>query len=210
MKQVRAQVRSQKLHNPIFFSVPISEFEHACADVVSLVRPDTIIADVCSVKVHPVRVMQKVFPESQPILGTHPLFGPDSIKQYGVAGRKVVMCPVRIDEQAYRALTDTFLAIGLHVIESTPDQHDRDMAHSHALIHFIGRGLAALPIHEQEIATVDHEAFLRVQRMVTNDTWQLFFDMQTYNPYARVQRLTLLAALHELEKKLAEHQEAQE
>jgi prephenate dehydrogenase len=191
----------------LFISVPISEFEKVCASVAPFVRADTIIADVCSVKVYPVAVMRRVFPESQPIFATHPLFGPDSVAQLGVEGRKIVVSGVRLPSRQYQELIEMFKTIGLHVIEASPEHHDREMAHSHALIHFVGRGLAGVQMKQQEIATPDHESFLRVQKMVTNDTWRLFLDMQTYNPYARLNRATFLATLLELERKIAEHQE---
>lgn len=191
----------------VFISVPISEFEGMCAKLVPLVREDTIVADVCSVKVYPVSVMKKVFPKSQPIIATHPLFGPDSVARLGVPGRKLVLCNVTAPEERYNAILEIFLAVELRVIETTPESHDRDMARSQALIHFIGRGIAGVGLEEQEVETPDYESFLRLQKMVVNDTWQLFFDMQTYNPYARLQRQTLLAHLQELERKLSETQE---
>jgi prephenate dehydrogenase len=191
----------------VFISVPISEFEGMCHQIAPLVRKDTVVADVCSVKVYPVSVMKKVFPESQPIIATHPLFGPDSAARLGVPGLKLVVCNVRASEHTYGALLEVFLSIGLRVIETTPEAHDRDMARSQALIHFIGRGIAGVGLAEQEIETPDYESFLRLQKMVVNDTWQLFFDMQTYNPYAKLQRQTLLAHPQELERKLSETQE---
>ena len=34
--------------------------------------------DTCSVKVHPVRAMLEAVPVENPVIGTHPMFGPDS------------------------------------------------------------------------------------------------------------------------------------
>lgn len=191
----------------IFPSVPISEFEKVCMQIAPLVRPDTVVADVCSVKVYPEQIMRKVFPKSQSIIATHPLFGPDSVARLGVPGRKVVICNISATDQQYHALLEMFLSLELRVIEATCERHDRDMARSHALIHFIGRGLAGVEVDEQEIETPDYEAFLRLKNLVVNDTWQLFFDMQTYNPYARLQRNLLLMHLQDIERKIAEHEE---
>ena len=193
----------------VFPSVPISEFENVCKQIASLVRSDSVVVDVCSVKVYPEKVMREAFPDSQPIIATHPLFGPDSVARLGVPGRKVVVCNVNASDEQYQTLLEMFLSLELRVIESTCEQHDRDMARSHALIHFIGRGLEGVGVDEQEIETPDYEAFLRLKNLVVNDTWQLFFDMQTYNPYARLQRNLLLTHLQDIERKIAENEESQ-
>lgn len=183
----------------VFVVVPISSFERVCKDIRPHVRPDTVIGDVCSVKLYPLRVMKKVFPKGQPILSTHPLFGPDSVARLGMVGRKVTVCDGTVDHEMRTRLIGIFKAMGLSVIEATADEHDRDMANSHALVHFIGRGLAELKLKEQPIVTVDYETLLRMQSLVVNDTWQLFHDMQTYNPYAKKKRHALITALQKVE-----------
>ena len=42
---------------------------------------------------------------------------------------------------------------------------------------------------------------------MVNDTWQLFYDMQRYNPFAKDVRLTLLHSLQSLEKKIEEDED---
>ena len=86
----------------VVMSVPISEMESVCRDMLPFVREGQILADTCSVKTRPLQMMEALFPPDVQILGTHPLFGPDSGKD-GIAGFKIVVCPVRVEDSVYEA-----------------------------------------------------------------------------------------------------------
>jgi prephenate dehydrogenase len=43
---------------------------------------------------------------------------------------------------------------------------------------------------------------LRILEVVENDTWQLFEDMNRYNPYAQDARQAFITAMHDIEGKL--------
>ena len=80
--------------------MPISSFKEVLAAAAPLMRPDALVADVCSVKEKPVRWMKAALPETVSILGTHPMFGPDSASA-GLEGMKIALCRVRIDDDLY-------------------------------------------------------------------------------------------------------------
>jgi prephenate dehydrogenase len=185
----------------VFVLTPISEFERSCQQLKEHLAPNTLVVDCCSVKTHPVAVMQRVFDSNQPLLATHPLFGPDSAKRnQGVQGFKIVICPIRCSAGQEQSLTKLFQTLGLVVLTSTPEEHDREMANSQGLVHFIGRGLAALDLQPQDIATPDFQALLNINTMVVNDTWRLFLDMHQYNPYTRQIRKKFIHQLQQLDK----------
>jgi prephenate dehydrogenase len=71
-----------------------------------------------------------------------------------------------------------------------------------ALVHFIGRGLGAMEVGVQEITTMGFERLLKVEETVENDTWQLFEDINKYNPYTKDVRLKLINKLQEINEKL--------
>lgn len=185
----------------VFLLVPISEFESCCQQIQPFLKPETVVVDCCSVKVHPVTVMQKIFAPTQAIIATHPLFGPDSVQRTGgFQDHKIVLCPVRCSEQQQAVVQNIFEQMGLKVLLSSPDEHDRQMANSQALVHYIGRGLAALDLHPQELATPDFQALLNINKMVVNDTWRLFLDMHQYNNYAKQIRKKFIHQLLQIEK----------
>ncbi|MBI4250234.1 prephenate dehydrogenase [Candidatus Uhrbacteria bacterium] len=185
----------------LFLFVPISHMEQCCKEIASFLKPHTIIVDACSVKIYPVKCMQKLLPRHNAIIATHPLFGPDSAKR-GIKGMKIVVCPIRASRSKQKRFKMVLDMLGLQQLQSTPQQHDRAMARSQALVHFIGRGLQSLRLQHQRIATPDYQSLLRMQDMVGNDTRQLFCDMQTYNPYTITIRKRFLKSLSVLNDEL--------
>lgn len=185
----------------LFVLVPIGRFEVVCKSIVKKIPATTVVVDACSVKVHPAKVMQKVFSKKQPLIATHPLFGPDSVARLGLKGRKIVLCPLQGEGKHLQALKKILNKMELEIFECTPKEHDEQMAKSQALVHFLGRGLAALKLKEQELYTPDYEALRRIDSVVNNDTWELFFDIQKFNPYTRTVRQKLLKKLRELNHK---------
>lgn len=187
----------------VFILTPISLFENACQGIKNFLNSKSIIVDCCSVKIYPVHIMQKVFTKDQSLIATHPLFGPDSFKKNNsVKGYKIVVCPIQCNETQLNQLNAIFKKMGLTVLITTPEDHDKQMANSQGLIHFIGRGLQALELTEQELATPDFIALLNINKMVTNDTWQLFIDMHQYNPYTKAIREKLLFTLNNINDKV--------
>ena len=186
----------------LFLLVPISEIESVCQEISSLLNPNTIVVDSASVKVHPATVMQKHLSEDQSIIATHPLFGPDSVKRSGLKGKKIVVDPVRATTEQKELLESIFKKMEIKIIKATAEEHDKQMANSQALVHFLGRALANLNLKNQEISTPDYQSLLQINDLVENDTWQLFVDMQKYNPYAGDVRESLVNELKKIEEKI--------
>ena len=185
----------------VVLTVPISAMEETCARLAPLLRPGQIVVDTCSVKTEPLRVMIASLPATVQILGTHPLFGPDSGKD-GIAGLKIVLCPVRIDPAAYQPIRSFLAALGLQLIEATPEEHDRQIARTQAIFHLLAQALGRLGWGGEPIATPGPEAFFRQVLTLGNDSAQLFVDMQRRNPFAAEYRQRLLEELRRIDDEL--------
>lgn len=186
----------------VILCVPISAMQTTLKQIAALVKRDTLIADVCSVKVYPVKWMKELLPESVQILATHPMFGPDSAA-VSLAGHKIVMCPVRIQPQRYDAVRQWLQKKHLAIIETTPADHDQKIAVSLALTHFIGRSLAQFGALPLDIDTEGYKRLLHILGVTNNDTMQLFEDMHTYNPYAGDKREAFMRAMEMINAHLA-------
>jgi prephenate dehydrogenase len=182
-------------------AVPISRLQEVLAKLRPHLQTGGVVVDVCSVKEQPVRWMQAMLPAGVGILGTHPMFGPDSAAD-SLDGRKIVLCPVRIDDRQFAAIRGYLESKGLVVICASPEAHDRQIAVSLALTHFIGRALARAGARPMGIDTEGYKRLLRILEVVEHDTWQLFEDMHRYNPYARDARRAFIEALEAIEAKL--------
>lgn len=187
--------------NIVIPAVPISAMKLMLERICPLLNSDSIVADVCSVKVNPVKWMMELLPPQVAILATHPMFGPDSAAD-SLAGRKIVLCRQRIDADRYHCIRDYLQSRKLAVIETTPDEHDRQMAGSLALTHFIGRSLAEYGATPLDIDTEGYKRLLHTLETVTHDTWELFIDMHRFNPYAREVRDRFRMAVERIDAQL--------
>ncbi len=184
----------------VIFAVPNRNLEAAIQQWKPQIDPGAIIMDVGSVKEVPCRILQQYFTEN--VVGTHPLFGPDSASE-SWNGHKVVFCRLSITDENYEQVKALFSSRGVTIIECTPQEHDQMMAKTQALVHFIGRALDG--IQTQEISTPDYANLLKMMEKVTHDTWELFLDMQTLNPQAGMVRAEFVKKLLQVERQVTEH-----
>ena len=185
----------------VILSVPISAMPATLRLIAPLLSTDSVVVDVCSVKIHPIRWMREYLPPKVSILGTHPMFGPDSAAD-SLTGRKLVLCPERISDRRYRRVRRYLKAKQLEVIETTPEDHDRQIAVSLSLTHFIGRSLSAFGAGDLKIDTEGYRRLVYTLGVVEHDSWQLFEDMHRYNPFARQARLDFMQAMQTIDAKL--------
>jgi prephenate dehydrogenase len=90
----------------------------------------------------------------------------------------------------------------LDVVEMTPREHDRRMASSLVLTHFIGRSLVAYGAKTTGVDTEGYKRLLRILETVQNDSWQLFEDMNRFNSFAAPMRRRFLAAMRETDRRV--------
>lgn len=188
---------SQKI---VIFAVPLKSFEIVLRQAVPFLQKNALCLDVCSVKIKPIELMREILPETVEIIGTHPLFGPQSGRE-SIEGLRIAVCPVRTTQTEK---IKTFLAedLKLKVLEKSPAEHDREMAHVQALTHFVARALDELHVAESELATVSYEELMKAARLVSEDSWELFQTIQQGNPFAEKKRQAFIEKLIEIEHRL--------
>ncbi len=168
----------------VIFCVPIRNFKESIKEVSPFLKKGTLVVDVCSVKKHPVEVMKRYLPRDVDILGTHPLFGPNSV-QHGLKGLCIVLSPVRISKTRLATVKHWLKKKKLRLITMLPDKHDRLMAKTHVMAHLIGRALHKINAKKTPIETPTFRKLLEAEEMVSRDTRELSLDIYRFNPYAR-------------------------
>jgi prephenate dehydrogenase len=202
----RGDVETEKLElikslDYLVLCVPLNGFESVCERWSNVVSKNTVIVDVTSVKLEPIRLMQKYFPENK-ILGTHPIFGPQSGKD-GIEGLPIVLTNVSLLEGEYSKVKKFFAeSLGLNCIEKTAEQHDQEMALVQGLSHFIGRTLKRMNIVDLDTATKSYKQLVNLKDLVGDDSWDLYKTIQNGNPLAKDIRKYFLDELNKLEKEL--------
>ena len=166
----------------IFIAVPIRDFEDLVVDISSKIQGEKTIIDVCSVKVFPKKVMIDNLPEKTDIIATHPLFGPDSLKD---SGSVMTMEAVRNSFKRYNFWKNYFGSQNIIIEEISAEDHDMMAARSQGLTHFVGRVIDDFGTNQTRIDTEGYKALHKLVNQTCNDSWDLFEDIQNYNPYTK-------------------------
>ncbi len=167
-------------NDAIFIAVPIRDFEDLVVDISTRIQSGKTIIDVCSVKVFPKKVMIDNLPEKIDIIATHPLFGPDSLKD---SGSVMTMEAVRDSFERYNFWKNYFESQNIIIEEISADDHDMMAARSQGLTHFVGRVIDDFGTNQTRIDTEGYKALHKLVNQTCNDSWDLFEDIQNYNPY---------------------------
>ncbi|MEE9165960.1 MAG: prephenate dehydrogenase/arogenate dehydrogenase family protein [Candidatus Neomarinimicrobiota bacterium] len=184
----------------IFVAVPIRAFKEVILDISPRLSGRTTILDVCSVKVYPATVMKEALPDHIGIITTHPLFGPDSITR--PKGLTMMMHPTRDNYDMFPFWKEYFESKAIKVVEMTPEEHDRLAARTQGVTHFVGRVLKEAGVEPTEIDTLGFRDLLHVIDQTCHDSWELFTDLQNFNPYTLPIIETLESAIETIRGKI--------
>nr|CAD1843245.1 unnamed protein product [Ananas comosus var. bracteatus] len=131
-------------------------------------KPDTIFADVLSVKQFPRNLFLEVLPAGFGVVCSHPMFGPESGK-HGWKG-----LPFVYDK-------------GCRMVEMSCEEHDRHAAGSQFITHTIGRILSHLNLESTPINTKGYETLLQLTENTVSDSFDLYYGLFMYNVNATEQ-----------------------
>lgn len=175
----------------IFFAVPISSFEKVISLHKKYFQDHHLLIDVLSVKMHPAKIFKKylINTDTQAIL-THPMFGPDSSKD-GFENLPIIMDKFMSSDKAYQFWKEYFKNKKINVIEMSAQSHDKLAANSQGLTHFIGRLLGIYNFKKTPIDSLGTKKLFEIVEQTCNDSWQLFTDLQHFNPYTKQMRIRL-------------------
>lgn len=165
----------------LFVAVPIRAFKEVIAGIAPRLGEGITVLDVCSVKVYPATVMLEGLPPETGIIATHPLFGPDSIREPN--GLKIMLHPTRDLYDQFEVWKAYFQSKAFQVVEMIPEEHDQLAARTQGIAHFMGRVLRQAGVEGTAIDTLGFRDLLGVIDQTCHDSWELFSDLQNFNPY---------------------------
>ncbi len=181
----------------IFLSVPISSIEEIAKYLKGKVNKKSLIVEFCSVQTYPLKILKKYFPENH-LLGIHPLFGPDSVKNNLSGHQAIVIKQLKYDSKSQNVIRD-FKRKGIKIIELTSTEHDKLMAYTLCLTQYIGRSLGKLNLPQSGIGTKGYFDLIEMIERTNNDTFQLFIDMNRYNPFSTQMRKKIIKEFKNLD-----------
>lgn len=174
-----------------------------CKQLAPLVKPTTIVMDVCSVKLLPAQILSEELGQRCKVLATHPLFGPQSVPQGDGHGKKMVWH--EIAGGPFDELENFFKEkFGLKIIKMSPEEHDKQMAWVHCLTFFIGRGLLELNPPPSDLSTNYYERLRSAIDVEKHHSYELFRSIQLGNIYSGQVRKDFLRILQTIDEQLHE------
>jgi prephenate dehydrogenase len=186
----------------VMLAVPVQKLRDTLVQISPLVKPDALVMDVCSVKIKPVASMLEILPPTVSVIGTHPLFGPQSGKN-GIAGLNIAICDAR-GGQGPCVAKFCEEKLGLKASLVTPEEHDREAAYVQGLTHMLAKIVVALDLPDMRFPTRTYELMQQMTEMVRYDSDELFRAIERENPFADEAKKNFFAAARRLQDKISD------
>lgn len=171
----------------ILLSVPAKAMDEVLQAVCPVIRPPRILTDVVSVKVEPIAQMMRSY--AGPVVGTHPLFGPNPQPDES----RVAVVPARGDEthsaEDYAAAVERwFTKLGMSVFRTTAEKHDQAVALIQGLNFITTVSYLSALSRQDELADFltpsFHRRLIAAEKMIMQDA-ELFAGLFEANPYGQ-------------------------
>lgn len=186
----------------VVLATPVNRLDDTVAAISPHLRPGALVLDVGSVKVIPADIMRRGLPEHVEIVATHPLFGPQSAC-CGIKGLKIAVCPIR-GRRGFRVAAFLRRALGLDVILTTPEAHDREAATVQGLTHLIAKVLVQMEPLPTRMTTRSFDLLMQAVSMVRHDAPEVFQAIERSNPYSPEVRRRFFDLASSLDAELAQ------
>lgn len=170
----------------VFLCGSISEYEEQLMGVLEYALPQTILVDVATVKKLTSELLRK-HADGRRFISTDPLFGPDSFKKYkgDISGFRIVVTDYVLKNNDYQRLKKIFADLGFSIIEMTSDEHDKNLAETLFLTHYVGQSIVKAGFNRGEMDPLSFQFFMDAVESVKGDK-KLFRDIYTFNPYCKI------------------------
>jgi len=112
------------------------------------------------------------------------MFGAESYKKTDgdVSGYRIVVTDKTIREEKYQAAKSFLTELGFMVIEMSADEHDKLLADTLFMTHYLGQVINSAGFSRTPIDTVSFSSLMNAVESVAHDG-KLFMDVYNNNPY---------------------------
>jgi prephenate dehydrogenase len=167
----------------VIIAVSIRAFAEMLQTVLPLLAAGSILIDVNTVKEHPARLLRE-HAAGKRYVATHPMFGPYSFEKQGgtLNGLRLVITDHTLPDNVLAGAIAWLRALGLNVLTMTPQAHDRMLAETLFLTHYVSQIVAKGGFVRTDIDTLSFGYLMDAVESVKGDT-ELFRDVFAFNPY---------------------------
>jgi prephenate dehydrogenase len=168
--------------NAVVLCVPMSAFEETLKKIKPHLAMQTIVVDVATVKEYTGKLLKKHL-KGWWYISAHPMWGPESYKkkENDVKGLRIVITESNVPRAEYHGFVAALQRIGFNVVEMTAKQHDKHLAETLFLTHFLGQTITEAKFDRTEIDTLSFGFLMDAVESVRHDK-ALFQDVFKYVP----------------------------
>ncbi len=167
----------------LILAVSIRAFEEMLLKVLPLLAPQSVLVDVATVKMHPAELLRR-HAGNRPWAATHPMFGPYSFEKQGgnLKGLRLVIADHTLPDADMAGAMQWLKGLGLNVLAMPPQEHDRMLAETLFLTHYVAQTVAKGGFVRTDIDTLSFGYLMDAVESVRGDT-ELFRDVFAFNPW---------------------------
>jgi prephenate dehydrogenase len=167
----------------VIIAVSIRAFAEMLMKVLPLLGPESILVEVNTVKAHPAELLRR-HGKGRAYVATHPMFGPYSFEKQGgnLTGLRLVITDHTLAPDDMAGAIAWAKALGLDVLTMSPQAHDRMLAETLFLTHYVSQIVAKGGFVRTDIDTLSFGYLMDAVESVRGDT-ELFRDVFAFNPY---------------------------
>mgnify|MGYP000156198446 CR=1 FL=1 len=132
------------------------------------------------------------------------MFGPESYQKTkkDVTGFRIVVTDKTVSSSDYKKVKKTLSQLGFVILEMTSDEHDKLLANTLFLTHYVGQTMKEAGFLRTDIDTVSFQSLMNAVESVMNDE-KLFRDVYDFNPYCKESAERFHDAQEVVQKKLS-------
>jgi prephenate dehydrogenase len=184
----------------VLLAVPLSAYENVLTKLKPYLRAEALLVDVCSVKLKPAELIEKLLPEHKNVLLTHPLFGPETYRRDD--SRPTLVICSKPTGRSSEVVEFCRNELSMNIAAMTPEEHDREMALVHALTFFIARGLRGIKMDGLTLETPSFRHIKQLAHLDAVHSQELFETIERGNPYAAEARTRIMSQLEQVNTSL--------
>jgi prephenate dehydrogenase len=196
--EFRIHSRRAEIDNTIFFNLrtaaqsdivilceSIAGYKNRMIEVLKHALPETIFVDVATVKNYTSQLCHE-YCNGRRFISIHPMFGAESYKKQGdkTVTPRIVVTDYALKNDSYQQLKETFSQLGFSIIEMTPDEHDKNLAETLFITHYISQSIINAGFKRTELDILPFQFLMDAVESLKYDK-QLFADIYKYNSYCK-------------------------
>ncbi len=170
----------------VFLAIPISKITETIKKINKNIKnKETIFVDISTVKEMPEKEFKKY--NNLKYINTHPMFGPYSYEKIGnnLNGLKIILTGHNLKNKEYKKIKEILKNLKLNIVEKTAEEHDKKLAETLFLTHFIAQTIVKAGYERTDIDTLSFGFLMDAVESVRNDK-KLFLDVYKYNKFCKV------------------------